>query len=418
MDVGQAARSLGAGRFEARGTLGAGGAGVVYRAFDRQLQREVALKLLRRASGRELYRFKKEFRALADIVHPNLVALHELHAADGEWYFTMELIEGVSFIDWVRPSAEYGAARSRQDIAAAALDIARLHGALVQLVDALVALHRAGKLHRDLKPSNVLVTQTGRLALLDFGLVGSVAEGDPDRLAVGTPVYMSPEQAADQPLTEASDWYSVGAMLYEALVGRRPFEGDAEQVMTRKQTEQPPSPRQLDSNVPSELSQLCAQLLQPAPGDRPTGLAILEALGAAPSETTRTIGRSYPPATFVGRSAELDFLRGALADGRRGGVAVLVKGRSGIGKTTVIRRFLRGLGDTAFVLEGRCFEREAVPFKMLDGVVDALTGVIVGLQPADIAALAPRELASLVRLFPVLRRVPKLAELAQAGVEP
>ncbi|MBA3451560.1 MAG: protein kinase, partial [Deltaproteobacteria bacterium] len=97
MDVGHAAPVFGAGRFEVRGTLGAGGAGVVYRAFDRQLQREVALKLLRQASGRDLYRFKREFRALADIVHPNLVTLHELHAAAGDWYFTMELIEGVSF---------------------------------------------------------------------------------------------------------------------------------------------------------------------------------------------------------------------------------------------------------------------------------------------------------------------------------
>src|SRR5262252_1738363 len=114
MDVGHAAPMLGGGRFDVRGTLGSGSAGVVYRAFDRQLQREVALKLLRRASGRELYRFKKEFRALADIVHPNLVALHELHELGGDWYFTMELVEGVSFIDWVRPARQFaGPARTR-----------------------------------------------------------------------------------------------------------------------------------------------------------------------------------------------------------------------------------------------------------------------------------------------------------------
>jgi tetratricopeptide (TPR) repeat protein/tRNA A-37 threonylcarbamoyl transferase component Bud32 len=413
MDVGHAAPVLGGGRFEVRGTLGTGGAGVVYRAFDGQLQREVALKLLRQASGRDLYRFKKEFRTLADIVHPNLVALHELHAADGEWYFTMELVEGVSFIDWVRPStSESGPSRSRQDIAASAVELGRLHGALVQLVDALIALHRAGKLHRDLKPSNVLVTAAGRLALLDFGLVASVAEGDPERLAVGTPVYMSPEQAADQPLSEASDWYSVGAMLYEALVGRRPFEGDSEHVMTRKQTEQPPTPRQLDSGVPAELSRLCMQLLQPSPTARPHGIAVLDALGSAPSEPTRSIGRSYPPPMFVGRSAEMDVLRRALGDSRRTGLALLVRGRSGIGKSTLLRRFLRGLGETAFVLEGRCFEREAVPFKMLDGVVDSLTGAIVGLPLVVGEQLAPRELGSLVRLFPVLRRVPKFSELA------
>src|SRR5436305_4140209 len=140
IDAGQTAPMLAGGRFEVRGTLGAGGAGVVYRAFDRQLQREVALKLLRQASGRDLYRFKKEFRALADIVHPNLVTLHELHAADGDWFFTMELVEGVSFIDWVRPSGEYGPSRPRADTVAAHVDPARPHRALVPLAHARIAL--------------------------------------------------------------------------------------------------------------------------------------------------------------------------------------------------------------------------------------------------------------------------------------
>src|SRR5512138_3268294 len=138
MEVADAAPVIGAGRFEVRGTLGAGGAGVVYRAFDHQLKREVALKLLRQASGRDLYRFKKEFRALADIVHPNLVALHELHAAEGDWFFTMELVEGVSFIDWVRPAKHGGPQRTRADIVATPFHELRLRGALVQLIDALI----------------------------------------------------------------------------------------------------------------------------------------------------------------------------------------------------------------------------------------------------------------------------------------
>ncbi|HEX7701307.1 MAG TPA: serine/threonine-protein kinase, partial [Kofleriaceae bacterium] len=285
-----------------RGTLGAGGAGTVYRAWDQVLQREVALKLLRTASGRDLYRFKREFRALADIVHPNLVTLHELHASEGSWFFTMELVEGVSFIDWVRPPlGEGGPQRTRQDIASSTYREVRLRGALIQLVDALLALHKAAKLHRDLKPSNVLVTQQARLALLDFGLVASVAEDNPERLAVGTPVYMSPEQASDQSLTEASDWYSVGAMLYEALTGRRPFEGESEQVMTRKQTELPIDPLQLVPRVPIDLARLCMQLLAPAPMARPTGLAILDQLGAAPSARTRDMVRSAQPAAFIGR---------------------------------------------------------------------------------------------------------------------
>ena len=409
---------LGAGRFEVRGMLGAGGAGTVYRVFDRELQREVALKLLRQASGRDLYRFKREFRALADIVHPNLVTLHEMHASGGDWYFTMELVEGVSFIDWVRPGKQHGPTRTRADIAEAALDVDRLRGALVQLVDALLALHRAGKLHRDLKPSNVLVTDTGRLALLDFGLVAAVAEANPDRLAVGTPVYMSPEQASDQVLDEASDWYSVGAMLYEALTARRPFEGESEQVMVRKQAELPRRPDQIATQVPADLAQVCMALLQPRPSARPSGAALLDELGAAPSYTTRSISRSYPPSAFVGRTREIETLRLALADARRSGVTVIVRGKSGIGKSTLVRKFLREVAETVFVVEGRCFEREAVPFKMLDGVVDSVTAAIVGLLPAEIDAVVPRELGSLVRMFPVLRRVARFAELAGGSPAP
>jgi serine/threonine protein kinase len=118
----------------------------------------------------------------------------------------------------------------------------------------VLALHVSGKLHRDLKPSNVLVTGEGRVVLLDFGLVSDVetqrVDLTHDQAAVGTPAYMSPEQAADQPLTEASDWYAVGVMLYEALTGRRPFDGSAEQMMRRKQRETPLPPSVIDSSWP------------------------------------------------------------------------------------------------------------------------------------------------------------------------
>ena len=406
---------LGHGRFEVRGTLGEGGAGVVYRAFDHSLQREVALKLLRRASGRDLFRFKREFRALADIAHPNLVTLHELHAAGGDWYFTMELVEGVSFIDWVRPPfpGEVGP-RSRGDIALAELDSDRLRAALVQLADALVALHEAGKLHRDLKPSNVLVTAAGRLALLDFGLVRALTDEGPERVAVGTPVYMSPEQAADRSLSPASDWYSVGAMLYEALCGQRPFEGEPEQVMRRKQTEVPVHPAQLAGGLPADLARLCLALLASDAPARPEGLAILRALGSAPSASTRRLGRSRssPPASLVGRTRELEELTRALGDAGARGLAVMVRGRSGLGKSTLARAFLRGLGDRVTVLEGRCFEREAVPFKMLDGVVDMLTSALVEHTDAELEAVTPPDLGALVKLFPVLRRVARYADLA------
>jgi eukaryotic-like serine/threonine-protein kinase len=407
--------TLANGRFEIRGTLGSGGAGIVYRVHDQQLQREVALKLLKQASGRDLFRFKREFRTLADIVHPNLVALHELHATPrGDWYITMELVEGVSFIDWTRPGKSSGPARARADIQDAKLDVERLRAALPQLADALHALHIAGKLHRDLKPSNVLVTAKGRVVLLDFGLITSVAEGNPEHLAVGTPVYMSPEQASDQPLAAASDWYGVGAMLYEALTGRRPFEGGSEQVMTRKQSEQPPPPAPADG-APADLAKLTMAMLQPRAAARPIAKAIFDELGSAPSANTRAIERGVLGG-FVGREKELERLDRALAEARRTGTAVLVCGKSGIGKSTLVRTFLASLGETVFVAAGRCFEREAVPFKMLDGVVDALTGAILTLPPVEVARIAPPEIGSLVRMFPVLRRIEQLSDLVTSSV--
>ncbi len=270
------------GRYELRGTLGSGGMGVVYRALDRVRDREVALKSLRTTDGRALFRFKREFRALSDLVHPNLVALHELTTAGGEWMFAMELIDGEPFSTWVRPSAAAGAP--------GILDEARLRDALGQLADGLTALHEAGKLHRDLKPSNVLVDRGGRVVILDFGLVVSVARSDHthERAAVGTPAFMAPEQAGDLPLTAAADWYAVGVMLYEALTGARPFAGPVAQLMARKRIEDPPPPDVVDPSVPPALAALCVALLDRAPARRPSGRAVLAALGRAPSAATES----------------------------------------------------------------------------------------------------------------------------------
>ena len=149
--------------------IGEGGMGVVYEAFDAQRRGSVALKTLSRLDAGSVYRLKNEFRALADVSHPNLCRLHELFSEGGQWFFTMELVEGERFDRWVRP----GRRRSTE---------ARLRAALPQLCAAIAAIHAAGKLHRDLKPSNVLVTHEGRVVVLDFGLRwtrSSAASGRP-----------------------------------------------------------------------------------------------------------------------------------------------------------------------------------------------------------------------------------------------
>ena len=242
----------GTGRFELRRRLGAGGFGVVYEAVDRERGTRVALKVLRASQSDALYDFKQEFRALADIVHPNLVSLYELLSEGGRWFFTMELVKGRSFLDWVweqprperdpaAPTQSMGVAPtagvtptggpgpvtpSRSAFSALPFVAGRLRSGVGQLAAGITALHAAGKLHRDIKPSNVLVTEEGRVVVLDFGLVADL-EMDPGQettAIVGTPAYMSPEQGEGVAVTEASDWYAVGVMLYEALAGRLPFD--------------------------------------------------------------------------------------------------------------------------------------------------------------------------------------------------
>jgi len=428
--------------------LGSGGFGVVYQALDRVRGQRVALKVLQRLGATELYRFKQEFRSLADLAHPNLVSLHELFCEDGRWFFTMELLQGESFLDHVRrdcasgeplagpPSSAEEATLPAGDVTlplegneessrrsvrrGGRLDLRRLRGALAQLVEGVAALHGAGKLHRDLKPANVMVTAEGRLVLLDFGLVSELSHDSTDSLICGTPHYMSPEMAGGRALGEAADWYSVGVMLFEALTGALPHSGSALDVMGRKQVEDPPAPVDLDPAVPADLSELCLALLAREPTRRPSTAALLEALAPEESPSARRAA-AVQPVPLHGRAREQELLLGAAARVERGQTVLMhVFGPSGVGKSTLVQHVVEQLrrgapGRRPFVaLVGRCYEQESVPFEALDSLVDALCDHLRELGPEPVARLLPRHLSLLCRLFPVLSR----ASVVQAALAP
>lgn len=419
-------------RFFVLGRLGQGAHGTVYRALDMVLGREVALKVLSADHDTTaLYRFKREFRTLRDVVHPNLVRLYELFLTDDPPCFTMELVPGTTIHEHLGLRLG-GAAASRGDTAPPPpveprpAPRERVRDVFFQLADAVVAIHATGKVHRDLKPSNVLVTTAGRVVVLDFGLISADVRhgGDPERTheasAVGTPGYMSPEQVLDRPLTAAADWYSVGVMLYEALTGVRPFRGTRDQVMARRVAEDPPPPSALVPDVPPELERACLRLLDRDPVRRGDGAVLLAALGRQPTPATRAMAERATAPPFVGRVAELAALAEAFAIARDGDSVVLsLTGPSGIGKTALVRHYLASLaGSDALVLTGRCHQREAVPYPAIETMVDALANAVAALPAERAAALMPRDIAALARLFPALARVQAVATARALGRVP
>lgn len=428
--------------------------GVVYEAFDRVDGRHVAIKTLGRVDATAIYRIKKEFRALADVSHPNLVGLHELVCHEDRWFYVMELVDGVDLLKWVHrrgrgfgpdPSSDGSEPTwvenraelfSEEDTGATEIavpveeprpkrrgfasidvvDMVRLRESFAQLTEGLTALHDVGKLHRDIKPSNVLVTDTGRVVLLDFGLATELSEraliqSSAQGLVCGTIAYMSPEQGAGgEKLEPASDFYAIGVMLFEALTGRLPFEGEVYKVLVDKQRLDAPGPRELVPDVPPQLDDLCRRLLSRDPTQRPVGSEIRKALGA-PSGVM-TPAASWPvqivSGPFVGRRQELAALEQAFEHVRTKGTSVvLIEGASGIGKSTMLEHFVDGLveRDEAVVLSGRCYERELVPFKAVDSLIDALTRFLRTLPIDDAESLLPNDIRLLARVFPVLERV-------------
>ena len=259
------------GNFEILSTLGAGGMGVVYRARDTKLRREVALKILPdmfASDPERLDRFQREAQAVAALNHPNVVTIYSVEEVGGLHFLTMELIDGKTLVDLLRPGG---------------LPLDALLKLALPLADAISAAHQRSIVHRDLKPGNVMLNADGRVKVLDFGLAKLRQESQKSletgfvttepvtapQSVLGTPAYMSPEQAEGKPVDARSDIFSLGVMLYEMATGTRPFHGDSPLAILSSILRDAPAPlAQLRPGLPPDLDRIVRRCLAKEPGRR------------------------------------------------------------------------------------------------------------------------------------------------------
>ncbi len=389
--------------------LGRGGMGVVYEATHLEHGTRVALKMIRDLDG-SLHRFLGEFHALAQLRHEHLVRIDELALDGPEPYYTMELVDGTSFLDWVR-----GGSAAGPD----GCDELRLREGLAQLVSALVYMHRAGQLHRDLKPSNVLVTHAGRVKIVDFGLAAKMDrrgryENSVPGAPIGTLAYMSPEQAQGRDLQAAADWYSVGVMIYECLTGQSPFHArTVEQLIAEKRQ---PVPRPAAGTAAPDLLELALQLMRAEPARRPDQAEIIVRLGAEQNLAQES------EHTMAGRSELLRQLLGIFDAVEQRGESrlVFVHGASGMGKSELLRALLDELREQrrAEVFAGRCYESVLVPYKAFDALNVALARWLLRLPAAHCRAVMPLDVDALCEMLPVFAEVFTEARGSARRVDP
>lgn len=259
--------------YDLKQVLGRGGMGVVYRARQLALDRDVALKMLLSggyAVPQELRRFQREAQAVAALRHPNIVQIYDVAETEGQPYYTMEYVDGGSLAERLS-----GIPKPARDAAET----------VVTLAKAVQFAHDHGIIHRDLKPANVLLTLDGTPKITDFGLARRTeldAELTLSGARIGTPSYMAPEQAAGKSSTvgPAADIYSLGAILYEILTGRPPFRAETA-METQRQViaDEPVSPSRLNTRVPRDLTTICLKCLQKDPQRRyATSIALAEDL--------------------------------------------------------------------------------------------------------------------------------------------
>ena len=379
-----------ANRYEIIEELGKGGMGKVYKAIDKEINEEVALKFLKpeiAEDKRIIERFRNELKFARRIAHKNVCKMYHLAIEEKTLYITMEYVPGVSLKEFIQNSG-----RLPKD---EAIDIA------LQICRGLAEAHELGVVHRDLKPQNIMIDAKGHVKIMDFGIArSSMAKGVTQTgMIIGTPDYMSPEQAEGREADQRSDIYSLGVMLYEMVTGEVPFGGDsALSIAIKHKTERAPDPRTLNEKVSESMSAVILKCMEKESEQRYQSAEELlaelnklkedmptEAVLPKPQTPSFLVEAEEKPVeterpVFVGREQELSFLAKYLDTALSGkGQVVFVKGEAGNGKTALIQEFSRWSQEAhpdLIAVSGKCNAHTGIgdPYLPFIEIFSLLTG--------------------------------------------
>jgi predicted ATPase len=385
--------SIFAGRYKILEELGKGGMGRVYRAFDNKVEEEIAFKLIKPEiadNKKTIKRFRNELKLARKITHKNVCRMFDLHEEGKTPFITMEYVRGESLKAFIQKQGMLSEEKT--------IDIAQ------QICSGLSEAHELGVVHRDLKPQNIMIDEEGNAKIMDFGIARSIeAKGVTQTgMMIGTPDYMSPEQAEGKEADQRSDIYSLGIILYEMATGRLPFEGNtALSVALKHKTEMPADPRELNDKLSDDLSSVILKCLEKSPEARFQSVEELlselrnieEGLPLTTSVRKARVPEFLPEGAedieierpvFVAREEELSKLGEFFDQALSGkGHAVFVKGEAGSGKTALVQEFARRAQEfhsELIVAGGNCNAHTGIgdPYLPFREVLALLTGDVEG----------------------------------------
>ena len=389
------------GRYKLLNRVGAGGMGIVYEATDTRDDKSVALKVLLPHAAEEkegVLRFKREFRALARLQHPNIVRVFDAGIEDDIPFIAMEFLRGKDIRNHLKGYSE-GPLRDRE--------IVRV---LRQIFGALSHIHARRIVHRDLKPENILVTETGQVKLMDFGVARLLRAPTTSSGLLGTFAYMAPEQVTTGDIDGRSDLYAIGVILFELLTNEYPFPIEPPAAALHHHVNTPPQlVRHIKPGANPTLAALSHRLLEKDPMDRLQSaadgvrfLADNEAAVASLPDVSRELpGLLFVP-RFVARSGHLEELEGVASDASAGrGHFVVMEGPSGVGKSRLTEELRLRIRRRTHVLIGTCSPDGGQAYGPIEPVLDAIASVasraprdvvhrIVGRDAALVSAISPR----------------------------